>query len=338
MSEILQEPVFTPPPPRGPRRKPWYRRAVLIIPVAVALVAGAIVTAVLVFAGGGPITMRGTVLDSITGKPVASAQINAEAHTATSDAQGAFTLDGIAENAAVTVAAPNYTQTEIKAMSAAATVRLAPIPVRAKLTSGMTGEPLAATLAMPDGVEVTAEPDGTATVYRVGTGNQVTVSAEGYVTTKVAVGPDRTITATLQPTFAGVSAQLVKWSEARQDDAIINWVLSPATGFQYVPSTSVKVDGNPVWMAARDVVGTNTSVVVSVVPGLVLQAETLQSMFGGKATQISVAGQPAWHGPASHGLVQSAWVRQPLAVDVIGSDLSITDTVLAGIVAAQPAS
>jgi hypothetical protein len=61
-------------------------------------------------------------------------------------------------------------------------------------------------------------------------------------------------------------------------------------------------------------------------------------MFGGKATQISVAGQPAWHGQISHGMVESAWVRQPLAVDVIGSDLSTTDSVLTGIVAAQPAS
>jgi hypothetical protein len=51
----------------------------------------------------------------------------------------------------------------------------------------------------------------------------------------VPVGADRTISVTLQPTLATVSAQLDKWASAKQYDAIVNRVFSPATGFQFHP-------------------------------------------------------------------------------------------------------
>jgi hypothetical protein len=56
---------------------------------------------------------------------------------------------------------------------------------------------------------------------------------------------------TLQPTLATVSAQLDKWASAKQYDAIVNWVFSPATGFQFTPSSATPpTDAEASWSAS----------------------------------------------------------------------------------------
>jgi hypothetical protein len=192
---------------------------------------------------------------------------------------------------------------------------------------------------MPDGVHVTTQTNGTATVYRIGPDDQVSVSAVGYVTAKVAVSADRTATAVLQPTLATVSAQLDKWASAKQYDAIISWVFSPATGFRFTPSSSTTITGDEaLWTAARDVVGKNVVAIVTLLPsgGVLAEDQLVEGMLGGNPSRVTIAGQPAWHGRFGQGMVGSLWLRRPLMIATLGSDLSTTDSVLAGIVAAQP--
>lgn len=93
--------------------------------------------------------------------------------------------------------------------------------LRATVTSALTGEPLAVTLTLPDGTSAQVAANGTA-AEPISPGDQVTVSANGYLDAAVAVGDDRTITATLQPTFATVTAQFNTWLEQRNADAITN--------------------------------------------------------------------------------------------------------------------
>jgi hypothetical protein len=339
MTDILHEPVFEASAAGPPARKPWYRRPLVVIPIVLAVVAAAVVTTVVLVVNAG-VRVHGTVFDSMTGNPLASATISAGDRTATADAHGVFALDKIHKDATVTISAANYTPVEIKATTAAAVVRLAPIPVRATVSSALTGTPLAATLTMPDGTRVASDPAGVATVYHVGSGDQVTVGAEGYVTATVPVTGDRTITATLQPAFATVAGQLEQWAAANQGDKIVNWVLSPATGFQYQPVSDLPALPPGVWGAGREVVGLDTGVFVALLPGMGVEKPLLEGVFGGNAQPVTIADWPAWHGavPEYQGAFASVWMRQPLVIMVFGSDLSTTDKVLTGIVAAQPAS
>src|SRR5206468_1926041 len=186
VTDVLHEPTFEAPAVRPPVRKPWYRRPLMIIPIVLAVVAAAVVTTVVLVVNA-PVRVHGTVFDSMTGNPLPSATISAGDRTTTADAHGVFAIDKVTKDAPVTISTANYTPVEIKATTAVAVVRLAPIPVRATVSSALTGEPLAATLTMPDGTRVASDPAGAATVYRVGSGDQVTVGAEGYVTAKLPV-------------------------------------------------------------------------------------------------------------------------------------------------------
>lgn len=211
----------------------------------------------------------------------------------------------------------------------------APAPVRMAVTSALTGEPLAVTLGLPDGTTLSAGGSGTVAPDRVKPGDKVSVSAEGYITAPAQVGKDRMITVTLQPTFATAARQLLLWSAGEENDKIISYVLSPATGFQYEAMPPAGPGSNS--SIAAKVVGKEAIVNISVDRGVVVNREFLKQFYGNTTKQITIAGQPAWHGSMDHGAYGTTWVRDPLLIDVNGSDLSTTDAVLTGIVTALPA-
>jgi hypothetical protein len=216
-----------------------------------------------------------------------------------------------------------------------ATPAPAPAPVRMAVTSALTGEPLAVTLGLPDGTTLSSGGSGTVAPDRVKPGDKVSVSAEGYVTAQVQVGKDRMITAILRPTFATAANQLQHWAVDGQNDKIIKFVLSPATGFQY---EAIATRTDP-WQVNADVVGKDrVNVNVALMPGFPLTPYELKQMFGNTAQQITIAGQPAWYGssPETPGWFSSVWQRDPLNITVSGTDLSTTDAVLTGIVTALP--
>jgi hypothetical protein len=306
----------------------------LIVFLVLMLIAAAAVAAIVLTAGRS-ITVSGTVIDSLTGRPVAAAPVSTADRSTSTDPQGAFRLPDLPKAAAIDIRAANYVPTTVQAASGPMTVRLTPVPVTARVTSGLTGHPLAATIQMPDKTRVVAAGTGKATVYRVGPGDRVTLTAAGYHTTTASVTGNRTITAVLQPTWQTVAAQLLAWAKAKQDTAIVDWLLRPATGFQYAPLPAPPAgSGQPdIWEMQRQVVGENASTDLSV---LASGAVDERASFIGGGTRVTIAGQPAWHGSVAVGTVASAWYRSPLYVIVVGGDLAVTDKVLAGIVAAEP--
>jgi len=125
-----------------------------------------------------------------------------------------------------------------------ATIRLTPIPVRVKVTSALTGVPLPAAIRTPDRTRVVASAAGAATVYRVGPGDRVTVTAAGYRPATVSVAANRTIRATLQPlAWKTAAAQILVWLKTKKYAALANWVFSPATGYQYYPGQPATSSG-----------------------------------------------------------------------------------------------
>jgi hypothetical protein len=238
MTTLRNDQAFLPQPEPGPPRKPWYRRAGMLISLVAIAVVATVVGAVLV--------------------------VNV----------GDTTSDGTARRPAETT-----------------------VQLHVTVTSALTGEPLAVTLTLPDGTTESAE---------------------------------------AKSTVATVTTQLNTWAEEKNADAITNWVFSPATGLQFTPSTGVEHEGDVPWRAAFDVVGKNTTVDAVLLPGIIGEDEMVESMFGGNGTQVTLAEQPAWHGPVADGIVASVWIRSPLVITATGTKLSTTDAVLTAMIAAQP--
>ncbi len=321
-------PQAPPPPPPTPTpgaKRPWYKGPLAIIAIIVVLVAGATLGTVLFLARAGGIDVSGTVADAMTGKPIASAQVKGDGHSAVTDAQGAFKITGVAENSALTVSAKYYTPASVKAATTALTVRLTPIPVKATVTSALTGGPLTATITLPDGTAVTA-PNGAATVYRVGGGDQVTVSAVGYKPAKVTVGENGAIAAVLQPTPATASAQVAQWASAGQYTAIANWLFASSTGYQFTAGPSLAGMTGVVWWTSRTVVGQNVQVALVVLaPNYEFNSD---SSSGRTVTSTSIGGVSVYHVAYSDGTYMTIWVQGKVMLMVAGTSLTQTDAVM----------
>jgi hypothetical protein len=337
------------PPPRRTRR--WYRRPVLIVPLV--LIAAISVVLVILYRSGNTsttkpptvaqpdITVNGTVLDSITGRPLAAA-VTAAGHSTRTNAHGAFRLPGVRPNAALTIRSRNYAAATVPAAPGPATIRLTPIPVRVKVTSALTGVPLPAAIRTPDRTRIVASAAGAATVYRVGPGDRVTVTAAGYRPATVPVAANRTIRATLQPlAWKTAAAQILVWLKTKKYAALANWVFSPATGYQYYPGQPTTSSG--IVAVTAQVVGVDATVHVGVIPYGHLD---ISASFEGSGTTVTLAGQRARHGtihfvggPAgAPPRMGTDWYRNPLVISVVGDDLAATDKIMTGILAALPSN
>jgi hypothetical protein len=70
----------------------------------------------------------------------------------------------------------------------------------------------------------------------------------------------------------------------------------------------------------------------------------VSSSFEGGGSRVTLVGQRAWHGTVhfvggSRGAgprVGTDWFRSPLAISVIGDDLTVTDKIMAAFLAALP--
>ncbi len=321
-----QAPLPPPPPTPTPgAKRPWYKGPLAIIAIIVVLVAGVTLGTVLFLARSGGIDVSGTVADAMTGKPIAAAQVKGDGHSAVTDAQGAFKISGVAENAALTVSAKYYTPASVKAATTTLAVRLTPIPVKVTVTSALTGGPLTATITLPDGTAATAA-NGAATVYRVGAGDQVTVSAVGYKPAKVTVDANGTIAAVLQPTAATSSAQVARWMAAGQYQTVANWLFSSATGYQFTTGPALSSTEGVVWSTTRTVVGQNVQVAL-----VVLASDyefNADSSTGRTVTPTTIGGVPVYHVTYSDGTYLTVWVQGKLMLMVAGTSLTETDAVM----------
>jgi hypothetical protein len=277
----------------------------------------------------------------MTGRPLAAAAVSVAGRSTRTDAHGAFRLSGVRPSAALTIRCRNYAATTITAAAAPVRIRLTPIPVRVKVISALTGTPLPAAIHTRDRARVVAAA-GVTTLYRIGPGDRVTVTAAGYRPTTATVAANRTVSAALQPvSWRTAAPQILLWLKTRKYAALANWVFSPATGYQYYPGQPTTSSG--IVSVDAQLVGENATAGVSVIPyGYV----DISGSFEGGGTRVTLAGQRAWHGtihvvggPAGAGpTVGTNWYRSPLEIDVFGDDQAVTDKIMAGILTALPSS
>jgi hypothetical protein len=286
------------------------------------------------------VTAKGTMLDSMTERPVVAAAVAAGAARSTrTDARGAFQLPGLRPDTSLAIRARDYAPTTVAAGGEPLSVRLTPIPVSVRVTSALTGHPLRATLSLPDRSRVAVNAFGAATVYRVGPGDPVTVSAANHRQTTVSVAPDRTVRANLQViSWQAAAPQILAWVKAKQYAALANWVLSPASGYQFYLSPPTNTSG--VVDVDGQVVGETATANLSVFP---FGSVDISGSFEGGGSRAVLAAQRAWHGtlivsggPPGPPPRATAWHRSPMEVTVIGDDLAVTDKIMAGILAALP--
>jgi hypothetical protein len=348
MSTITPTPVGPAPAPGPPTagHKAWYRRPALILALALVILAAVGAALFFVLSPRG-ITARGTVIDRLTGQPVAAASVHGGDKSAATNARGRFQIDGIAAGTVLRVRARYYAAAQVKAAQTSVTVRLAPVPVPVAVSSALTGRPLPATLVMPAGDRMRARADGTATLYRIGPGERVTVTAAGYLPAHPAVGGDHTVKAVLSPTQATVGAQLRNWDRTRHYQAIIDWILRPATGYTFMGTSphawvreNRQIAGDPqtVYIGGGYTADATGALIQIAWPGEHWDTAGMAGLFPGSPMRpVTLAGQRVWHGgPGSHHLFTAVWSYGPALVTVNGTNgQRRVDAMMTGIIRAM---
>ncbi len=346
MSQITGPPPLQPGPPPVPpaaAHRAWYRRPVLVVPL-VLVVAAAVAAALFLVLQPSTITARGTVIDRLTGQPVAAASLQGGGKSATTSARGGFQIAGIAADTTLRVRARYYAPAQVKAAQTPVTVRLAPVPAPVAVTSALTGGPLPAALVMPNGNRVQTRADGTATLYLIGPGETVTVTAAGYLPAHPAVGADHTVTVALAPTLPTMHTQLQQWYRTRHYQAIIDWMLSRGTGYTFtgsspgdwVPQNKQMANDPATVYIGGGIASDGTSVTIQISrPGSHWDAaEIVRTTVGGPPMHpVTLAGQQAWHGgPDSRHAFTTLWSLGPELVTLSGADQHRVDAVMTGII------
>jgi hypothetical protein len=322
-------------------RKAWYRRPGLILALVLAVLAAAGAVLFVVLSSNG-ITARGTVIDRLTGQPLAAASVHGGGKSATTNARGKFQIADIAAGTTLHVQARYYAPAQVKAAPAPVTVRLALVPVPVAVTSAMTGRPLPATLVMPNGDRVHARADGTTTLYRIGPGEAVTVQAAGYLPGHAVLGADHTVKAALAPTVPTMTAQLWRWERAHRYQAIIDWMLRPATGYTFTetsPYENRQTPGDPMTAytgSSSTADGTGATIQISR-PGVRWDTtEIARLMVGPPMHPVTLAGQRAWRsGPGDYHVFVTTWSYGPALVNVTSATAHQADAVMTGIIKAM---
>lgn len=201
----------------------------------------AAITAAVVLAAGCNSTtfdqVKGTVLDSRTGKPVAQAKVtatatNTAAVTGPTDAQGRFTLRKVSKQAHLAVTATNYqAAADVPVSGKPLKVTLTPIPVQGMITSTLTNKGLQATL---DGkLHQRTAANGTFRVYGVGPGDTLSVAAPGYKTASMAIDQDRRVHVLLVAEQATRIQQVNQWLRAGHLAPVWRYVFLTPKGYGY---------------------------------------------------------------------------------------------------------
>ncbi len=349
MSQIAgppRQPVPSPSPsvPIAAHRS-WWRRPALIIPLAL-VVTVAVAAALFLALRPRTITASGTVIDGRTGQPVAMASLHAGGMSARANARGVFRITGLAPNAKVSVRARYYAAAQVRAAGTPLRVRLAPIPVYVTATSDLTGNPLPAVVSPPNGSPVTASADGTATLYRTGPGETLTVTAGGYRPAHAVISPENTATAGLEPSRRTMRtrtwARLWAWADSGNYRAVAGWVLRPATGYSLMPGTRLNRGGGGDPQIAHITTGYIDSLSVSASVftakrGVHWDPPTTPAIATGVSPRpVKLAGHRAWHGgPDSQQQFDTMWSYDPVFIITTGPSQASADTVMTGIIKAM---
>lgn len=321
-------------------RRPWLKRPVLVIPLA--LMTAAVAAALFLTLRPVTITARGTVIDRLTGQPVAFARLHADGKSATTNARGAFRIAGLAPHARLSIRARYYAAAQVTAASTPLRVRLAPVPVHVTVTSNLTGEPLPATVSPPNGSPVPAHADGTATLYLIGPGQTLTVTTGGYRPAHAVITRGNTATAGLEPTRHTMTRQLWAWADSGTYRAVFGWVLRPATGYSPLPGSRLNQGGGADPQIAHITTGYIDSVSVSVSVFTASRGvhwnppATPAIDTGASLHPVRLAGHRVWHGgPGLNRQFYTMWSYDPVFVVTSASHQAKADAVMTGIIKAM---
>lgn len=148
-----------------------------------------------------PNVLRGTIKDAYTGAPVANARISAsDTISATTDAQGAYTLQNVPEVFQITMAAPDYAETKAdinRLTTHEATLR--PNVVRGVVKDKYSGKGVAGVAVKAGDVSTTSGADGAYELKNVPENTEIVFVGNGYGEFKQSLAKQTTLDATLTP-------------------------------------------------------------------------------------------------------------------------------------------
>jgi hypothetical protein len=148
-----------------------------------------------------PNTLAGTVKNANTGQPVADAVVWAtDTISATTNAEGSYTLTNVPENFALTVEAPDYAEVETAvSRMTLLDVTLKPNVLRGAVKDSYTDQPLEGVQVSIGDVSATTGPDGRYELREASTHAEVRFAHEGYDTVIQPAPPSMQLEATLRP-------------------------------------------------------------------------------------------------------------------------------------------
>ncbi|MCG8352814.1 MAG: carboxypeptidase-like regulatory domain-containing protein, partial [Chloroflexales bacterium] len=148
-----------------------------------------------------PNILSGVVTDSYSEKPLAGALLQAsETVSATTDAEGRYTLNDLPENFTLAITAPDYaTHSERVSGTTAFDVALRPSILSGVVKDQFTSEPLVGATVKVGAATVTTGDDGSYHLEDVAEDASITISAEGYAELSQKIGQTAVFDAELRP-------------------------------------------------------------------------------------------------------------------------------------------
>ncbi len=187
------------------------RRTLLLGGLAALVLLGATAAGAAILLGGSDtIDVEGRVLDARTGNPIAGASIETDKVAEVTAADGRFLVADVSSDAVVSFASCAHASRKVVADSVQGAVRLQPRPVTGTVTSGLTGQPIAATVR-EGGRSARTNTAGRYQLYGSCPGSRVEIAAPGFIAKTVTVGGKRQASAvlaapkTVRESFSNVS-------------------------------------------------------------------------------------------------------------------------------------
>jgi len=302
----------------------------------VALLALAFVTV----ACSNTVAVSGVVLDMRTSAPVPGAVVVAGSIKGTSNAKGRFHLASVPKDAKIEVSAANYRTKTVAASANVLTIKIAPIPVTGTALSAFTGKGIPATIT-GKGLNEKASSDGTFSVYGVGPGDTLTVSAIGHVTATVTIGDNRVANVSLKlgridpealiPVISGYGFENVP--KALKDEALRGIRSDPDIGKYITGFAGKSVTSGGEGVAVVVVVAVSPS--VAALPGI--REAYFSSLTEGAPhrSKIHIDGVVVQRASGGGGFA-FAWQRYAGFVAVLGSKGTTVEKIARALLAAEP--
>ncbi|HEY0581802.1 MAG TPA: putative glycoside hydrolase, partial [Chloroflexota bacterium] len=180
--------------PRRVPRLPLLRRAFSPLPIVALLLAG---VAWYLFAFPG-FTVRGTVLDSVSGLPVPAARVSSKGASVDATSDGSFALDRVKPSDTLGIDAPGYRQQMLQVTNPLdkAAPRLEPIGVDIEAVDADTDQPIEASLGgQPPALRAHVAP--------VQTGRTFSLTADGYIPAEASYSGQAVLRVPLRPRLEG---------------------------------------------------------------------------------------------------------------------------------------